>query len=254
MSGFLHSITQGLTDMAQSAWHHITHPSASPHDPAPAPAATPKPAETLALAETSGPDEHAQTPPPASFAPAIPSHADSIASHSSSADASLHSASKASTIDSTISSDGRVNLSALYRLLQTETLVKYEDKCRSVAAQIELLHGSMRHVDSFFAEVTNELNAHKEIDLSKGRFPVLLRNLKGLGFDAPSELKMDMEQATAFIKTIEHKRDEIERDMKLKYNKFAESSKDLETLRKVLFDMQTELNKTIEKLSQGIRG
>ena len=118
---------------------------------------------------------------------------------------------------------------------------------------IEELNKKMKSIDSAINKISNMLNDTKGLDLTRGEMPQLIKELEALGIEIPKNKKMSFEQASSFVRTIENKRDEHDRDMKMGQSKFQETLKDLESIRQVLFQMMSYLRETLVKITSGMR-
>lgn len=146
-----------------------------------------------------------------------------------------------------------IELSTLLKLVAAEKSIECENRCRDLYKDIEGISDQMKRLDSFLAATTHQLSTKKEVDFAAGNFPDLLTSLSELGIQAPSGTKLSLEQASPLLQSWEHKREEFERDMKMKHNKFGEVTKDLESLRQSLFQMLTYMRDAISKILNGIR-
>ena len=146
-----------------------------------------------------------------------------------------------------------IPLEVLLRLVMMSKTKQYENLAQNKFKLIEELNKKMKSIDSAINKISNMLNDTKGLDLTRGEMPQLIKELEALGIEIPKNKKMSFEQASSFVRTIENKRDEHDRDMKMGQSKFQETLKDLESIRQVLFQMMSYLRETLVKITSGMR-
>lgn len=145
-----------------------------------------------------------------------------------------------------------IPLEVLLRFVMIAKTQDYENLGRDRYKLIEEISKKIKAIDLATEKITAILNDTKALDLTKEA--QLVQDLEHLGIKLPKNKKMTFEQASSFLTTIENKRDEHDRDMKMSHSKFQETMKDLESIRQALFHMQSYLREAIIKITGGMRG